>query len=148
TEKQRNILSIRAFFDGISLYFDPGMFPHLFEKPYVKQEDTDLIFPLVLPDKLLLKKEVKDSKEITYTPSIEKIRQYSAPYNIEKLLFSFELLDKTFKKNELKYPVSFVLGSGDHAITVAWIPNKGWQFIDANNLLLAAQLMDNSEIAQ
>lgn len=135
-QKERDILlSIPAFFDGVALYYQIYKYPFLFkEKTRPKIQNAELTFSHALPQKLI----IKDGSKY----NIEKLASFSGIYNQNELTAYFKTLFNALK--ECNQPISFVLSSTIHVVTIGYDPKKQtWQWIDSST----AQEKKDYEIA-
>lgn len=141
SEHSRNLLSVRAFLQGIAMYFAPDLYPELFEQNKWFQ-DISNVFSLLLPSGLMVK-EINNEGEKNVEkerPAIEKIESFSGAYTYDELIIYFTSLEEVLK--DINEPVSFLLGSCSHSILVGWHPKKKWTFVDAEQL----HLVDSNEL--
>ncbi len=126
TEKERNLNRITHLLDGVELYFQASLYPHLFEKGKApKTQSALLVAPLVM------------SIEIENQGGLEKSSSFSGVYNEKALIDYFESLRTSIENAQPPYekPVALVLNNVNHAISVGFDPiKKQWIFIDANNI--------------
>lgn len=137
SKKDKIILNIKAFFDGIELYFFPYLYPQIFPpNTQLMPKDPKKTYSITAP--------VKIAEEEKHTPELKQIAAFSGAYTQEELNEYFAQLEKEF--SQLKEPVTLLLKSGNHAISVGYFQNKGWVLIDANNLSLANKEISSAEI--
>ncbi|MBV8802658.1 MAG: ankyrin repeat domain-containing protein [Gammaproteobacteria bacterium] len=134
-KKNKESIDIYAFFDGIELYQQGYLHPELYPdtaRPFA--QNTSLTMPLTLPvtipSTMQEKKDLKSSEN-----SIFQIGEvFSDYYSEEKLITSLEELAKQI--DSTCGPISLMLFSGSHAITIGYNPtNEKWSFVDANDLV-------------
>lgn len=131
------LIDARAFLEGIVLYSSPQEFPEIFEeKLRPRQQDIDLTFFRALPFKLIQKTEQKDDKSgKTYfieKGQVEKTGSFSGAYTLDNLTHYFRAMSE---QKACQPPVTLLLGSSDHYITVCYdASKKSWILIDANKL--------------
>src|SRR3989344_1661439 len=141
TEDEEIILSIPAFFDGVALYFHPDQYPSFFEKETrPRTQNAELTFPRALSHKLTTQEE-KEEKV-----NVEKAGSFSGIYNLQKLKGYFKILRTTIEEQKYNQPISFILVSSTHAVTVGYDPKRDcWQWIDASN---AEEIKTDDKIAE
>ncbi|EKD54923.1 MAG: ankyrin [uncultured bacterium] len=134
TELEKDLLSIPAFFEGVTLYYSPFSYPDIFEEG--KQpimQNAELTFPRVLSQELTTLVEECEHKYQIETVNIEAIDSFSGIYNRKELHKYFETLREAFSEQKYDQPISFILRSSHHAITVGYDPKQqSWQWIDAS----------------
>lgn len=143
TQRDRDILSTPAFFDGIALHCHPENYPQIFEeKDHFKSQDGVLTLPRVLP------------KKYTHMAlEVEKIDSFDTcgAYDQDEVESYFQILRQRICEQQhpaLTEPVTFVLSSSNHTICVGFDPKKkAWILIDANQLP-AKTISTNREMAE
>ena len=148
TQKEQDILSIPAFFDGVVLYFKPRKYPFIFEEKERPQiQNAELTFSRALPKALTIDEKIEEKNGSKYTiekSNVGKVESLSGIYNKSELEIYFNTLRETLAEQKYHQPISFVLLSKNHAVTVGYHPKKQtWQWIDSS----AAQEIKDHEIA-
>ena len=116
--------------------------PLLKKDPRPNIQDALLTFPRVLPAALMEQK----TKDVS-TPAVQQIEKWSGIYDQKGLSHYFNVLGKKLDEYKVTEPVSFLLRSSNHTITVSWHPDQSWQLVDANQLWLFDRLMTGDELA-
>ncbi len=137
-EKEKQI-NIGAFYEGTQLYCAPWLYPYLFEEPVKRgNQDAALSSPLTLSVKL---------KELG---GISKINHFTGIYTVDELSAYFSGFAEAITNSAvpITQPISIVLHSNNHAVTVGYHPaRKEWLFIDANQLP-TQYMTDNNALAK
>lgn len=120
SQKEKDILSIPAFFDGVSLYYRPELFPDFFEQQVALDQHAEISMPLVASSALTLPQTTKNKEEI----NIEKMDTFSGAYNKKELTDYFDTLLKILHEQNLDQPLSFVLHSANHTVAMGYDPIK------------------------
>lgn len=140
-------LEIPALFDGIELYQNPQRHGYLFPKEELvasgieekKEEEKTpqtrpifqnaiLTFPVVLSKKL-------EQKTMNNPLGIVPGGDFSGAYTLKDLNIYFSTLATSIHENALNAPLTLVLNSVNHAITISYDPKtQTWLFIDPNRL--------------
>ena len=115
SSKQKSLLSLQPFFDGVCLYHLPEKFPDLFVSSFLQQQKK--VLPLTLPQKLELDEKCSDP---TKEGNVEKIRTFSGVYSRQELIDYLTILYREFKSQTR--PIAFMLENADHAITIGYDP--------------------------
>lgn len=139
--EQRSLMDVRAFLQLISLYALPLNYSYLFEENDMpKFQNAEKTFSRGLPELLEATTERDDKKSknednvyLIREPLVKKVNSFVGLYRLDELTEFFKQLRPPLPG--FKPPVAFILGSANHAITVAYDSDKVcWKFIDANKL--------------
>jgi len=119
----QKLTDIRAFCDGVELYFQPRCYKNLFledARPFL--HDAMKTSPLI------------DSSKMTEQQGLYQAASISGVYEEQDLVKLLKLL-KEIMSNDLNKPIALEISSIGHSICIGRIPNiKQWVFIDANCL--------------
>lgn len=112
------IIEIPAFIEGVELYMNPYIYSRYFEKQLApKTQHGMMTAPVVRPKEL---------------GAITEVEKFTGVYTKEELVLYFQALREAVKKYNFKEPISLVLTSGGHAITVGYSPVEDeWQLINS-----------------
>lgn len=114
---------ITAFFEGVELYQQAYLYPHLFEPVNSPSEQSTM---LTAP--IALSKALDEQGGI-----VGNFTDYYGAYHKNDISEYFNILTSIMK--QASHPVVLNIGGGDHAITVGYVPSRNqWLFIDANQL--------------
>lgn len=132
SEEDRDLLSIEAFFQGITIHCSPDEFTELFENSQTNlNQNPEVTFPKVLPKKLTNESDKFEQSGVSL------IVQWSGVYTKNNLVKYLLLLKKYLNNKHCKDTTVFFLSSGNHAITLSYEPKiHSWRIIDANQLSL------------
>lgn len=134
-ELAKDVMELRAFLEGVTLHQRPEEYIDIFDKKTGAEIGQNLAntLPLILPDRLLA--DVKTEERSSVLPAkrslVEKIFSRSVGLYDENALKEYFTLLKP--PSSVKPPPVFMLGSGNHAITVTYVDDK-YILIDANRL--------------
>lgn len=141
SQEQRDLADVHAFFEVLSIHFSPDKYAYLFpEHKTLIEQNATLTFSRGLPDKLVKKSiadnddfisEEKKKPEIIEVPLVKKITSFVGMYDLDSLTEYFKELRLTL--SQFKPPVTFLLGTPSHAITVAYDHGQ-WQMINTGDL--------------
>lgn len=125
------LLDIRAFFDGVELYYQPFEYPHLFERGKVPfAQETDKVLSMLTPASLASR------------GGIAIVDAFSGAYDRSELNTYFKSLRASV--NDSQAPVALVLHSSNHTISIGFDPkNRKWIYTDANHL--PSKLIESDE---
>jgi len=143
------LITMRAFFETIAIYFQPQRYPFIFaENSPLKGQDAEKTFAKVFPDELMELKKIDDIENV----KIKRVRKSLLQFNQDSSQDYFRILTEKFENLEIKYYVSFLLSNSRHSISIHWLPNMkngkmAWSFIDANELNLAFHSHNFASIA-
>jgi ankyrin repeat protein len=145
------ILEIPAFLEGVELYHQalkyPELFPPMEEKSQAdsKEEKKPSTVPtkqnamLTMP---LVESKALEGLHIGIVPGGD----FSGAYDLSDLTIYFKTLANALHENQFNLPISLILSSGNHTITVSYDPGtKKWLFINAGQLSLSTQPINNPE---
>jgi len=122
TREQKNILDIQPFLDGVELYHQAYLFPHLFAKnmnPAGQQLSSFL--PLLM--------SVKAKKQ----GEIAQAEKFSGIYKKSQLLDLFKSLREIFEK--MDFPTVMIIGGMFHTLAVTFEPQSHlWTLVNASEL--------------
>lgn len=114
-----NYLLMHALFNEIEIFHSLTSHKDVANNKYVTQQST------VAWD-WILKSSHQNNESIT------KLDSFTCLFKEKELEQLFTEIEKNFKKSDIKDPVRFGLSSLDHRISVIYLPNKGWAYVDAN----------------
>jgi ankyrin repeat protein len=121
--QEDNILDIMIFLQGIELYFQPHHHRQVFKKGEAPAfQDGEKCTPLLIPNAL------KDQGGVT------RADHFSGAYSYNELQFYFQSLRNKLRA-DFSHPVSLILSSFNHSITVGYDPKTGrWIFVNPSQL--------------
>lgn len=115
-------VDVAAFFDGISLYYNPQKHADLFGDQTVKLQDWRLVAPMLSPDKL----EAKGG--------LDQFGNFSGIYSLLDLKKMLSAFTAAFAQDSSE-PIALQISSGKHNIALGFYPEKNeWCLVDANKL--------------
>lgn len=123
--KEKQLIEMPAFYDGIRIYQSPFHYPYLFDGRKLSQKDPTLIYELV---KSL-------SLDATKLHSIHEKIYF---FNRDTLFNYLRLIENALEKVSVKCPV--LLSNSRHILLLAYDQQKhAWSFMDINYLPLCSQ---------
>ena len=133
---KNEFLDMLAFFEGVELYQNPAFYPQLFEER-PKAFDSGPVLSVVQSIAI-------EPKKISVVSS----GVFVGVYKKNDLITYVRTLSETISAKSFTHPVSLILQSSNHAITVGYDPmQKKWFLVDANKLPTQS-FQTNEEIAQ
>lgn len=128
---------IFAFLDGVNIYQEVYKLSELFEKDKAPLTQNALSsIPLTL------------SKKLEKQGGVDQITKFSGMYNKNELENYFLNFSKIIENTTITRPITFILNSQGHAITLGYHPTKKiWSFTNANQLP-SKYFTSNSDIAK
>lgn len=131
---------ISAFFEGVELYQNMIFYPQLFEER-PRHTAVSSASSMVLP---IVQSIAIESKKIGVVSGAEFI----GTYKNDDLITYFREISAALEAQSFAHPVSLILQSSNHAITVGYDPvERKWLLIDANKLPTQS-FQTHAEIAQ
>jgi hypothetical protein len=120
-EKDRDILDMKAFFDGIFSYQSPFDYENLQEHDYSsKTQNIKSSLPLTM------------TKAIEGNGGIKLASSESGAYTQKEIHTVLEEFRKIYKAHRTDFPIGFVLSNYNHAFTIGLDPSHDrWIFIEA-----------------
>lgn len=135
--EEKEQLSLRPFFDIMTVIQQGINLPHLYEEKPRKIHDLTLrlTFPLIAPLKL--------------NQPVEPVSQWQGAYVHAELTKYFKMLKKELQESSIENPVAFLLQNSMHAIAIGWFPKENyWWFVDANQLhILTLKIKNEDQLA-
>jgi len=116
------LTDIRAFCDGVELYFQPQYYKDFFQDARPLSQDPIKTAPLI------------DSIKMTEQQGLYQADRFSGVYEEQDLVDLLKSLKEKIP-NGYNKPIALVISSMGHSICVGYIPNlQEWVFINANSL--------------
>jgi len=134
TELQYKYLEIPVFFDGISLYLDPGQNKELFNNKWLKQSNEADISAYVQS------KALEDRGGLFKAFTV--VNQYD---DLDKLT---HFLDQVSNELKDKKDIGIDLSANGHSVAVRVLGQNKFQLIDTNNLDEADEIYSSQELAE
>jgi hypothetical protein len=138
-DKEKIILTIPAFFDGVIIYQNDDFYPEIFPvSAQPKEQNYEEIFPRSLPKALVIEEEVLSENNktvISEVVNLAKATTFTGIYNVSNLNKLFTIMRETYTEN--RDPICFILGSSNHFISVGYDPKiAAWLWIEAGPALI------------